>query len=542
MKRTLCLFVAVALTVPAMAEGNISGRVTCKGNPVPGISVSDGVTIVQTDDKGRYSIQSDKYDGTVFIITPRGYRCETIDGLRPRFWQPLYLPVDQSEIHDFKLVPQDQRRYRVMFTTDCHLTGVERRQDLARFKDLVFPTLCKEAAEATGAVYTFNLGDTTHEIYWYEYNFDEQDALKYLQDLNYPTLFYSITGNHDHDGAIVGEDVDRRAYWMERDCWGPGAYSLNLGEDHWIFLDDIVYINVEGKGKKAPGIKGDRSYNEKLTDRQLAWLEKDLALVDKNTKVYICCHCPFLSGKKNNGLYIPEAQMDKIASLCEKFTKPVGVYSGHIHMFDFCENAKYPKFRQYSLPATSGVMWETPVDWPLYSSDGCDAGVWVGDFGHGIIPNFHFTAFKGGESYYRFYDMNEVGKAYKASAGVKIQQEMFPDTRIDYGKKEWKNQVFVNYWAERPGDVVELFENGKALKVTHEALEDPVKNFAYDVNILEHPSAHQNNRSKDSCIHLYQAKTRSAKSPITVKISDKNGNVKYEETFTRPYAFNPSGK
>lgn len=541
MKRIFFSLIALALALPALATGNINGRVTCKGKPVPGVSVSDGVNIVQTDETGRYSMYSTKADGMVFIITPAGFRAETIDGLRPRFWQPLYLPAEQSETHDFKLVPQDQRRYKVLFPTDVHLTGVERRHDLDRFKKWVLPAINQEASEATGACYSFNLGDFTHDVYWYDYNFTEADGLRFLQDINYPTLMYTVMGNHDHDGSIVGKAVDTRAAWMQRDCWGPGAYSVNLGEDHWIFVDDIVYINVEGKGKKAKNIKGDRSYNHELTEAQLAWIEKDLALVKENTKVYFCCHCPFLKAG-GKGIYLPKEQMDKLASICSKFQKKVTVFSGHIHRFEFCENANYPNFLQCSLPATSGIMWETREDWPLYSGDGCDGGIWVGDFGRGIVPSYHYHTFIGGESYYRFYDMNEVGKAYKESKGIQEQQKLFPDTRLNYADKKWKNQVFFNYWGEFPGDVVEMFENGKPLKVTHEPYEDPVKNFAYDVSIIENPVVHHSNKESDSCAHMYEAKTKSAKSSITVKVSDRMGNVKYEETFQRPYAFNPSGK
>ena len=75
----LCLCCAVAL------GGNIVGRVICNGQPVNGVPVSDGRTIVLTDRDGRYSIDSDKSDGAVFVITPSGYIVRTLDGLRPGF-------------------------------------------------------------------------------------------------------------------------------------------------------------------------------------------------------------------------------------------------------------------------------------------------------------------------------------------------------------------------------------------------------------------------------------------------------------------------
>ena len=540
-KFIIAIFCAAAAAVSSAFAGNICGRVICGGKPVEGVAVSDGIAIVQTDAKGRYSISSEKAEGMVFITTPSGYVAQSQDGIRPGFWQPLYLAPEFDEIHDFALVPQNQDEYTVIFTEDMHLTGEPRRDDLRRFKEIVYPSICSHAAAAKGPAYTFNLGDFTHDIYWYQFGMSEAEGLRLLQDLGYPTLMYTIMGNHDHDGAIVGEDVDRRAAWMQRDCWGPGEYSVNIGGDHWIFLDNIEYVNVEGKGKKSPGIKGDRSYNHKFTDIQMAWLEKDLALVGSDTKVYICTHCPILR-TGGSGIYMPKEQMDALQGMCSRFTDRVEVFSGHIHKFDICENEAYPAFFQWSLPATSGIMWETPVDWTLTSSDGCDSGLWIGEFAAGRKPSYRFDTYAYGEKYYRVYDMNEVGKVYAKDPGVKRQQELFPTTRADYSKAKWRNQMWINYWGAMPGDVVKMYENGKEIVVTHEPYEDPVKNFAYDLPKVLKAVAHHSNRPKDSCAHMYQGLCKTAKSPVVIKIFDKEGNLKFEETVSRPVVYNPSGK
>ncbi|MBQ3873176.1 MAG: metallophosphoesterase, partial [Bacteroidales bacterium] len=95
---------AACLLASALAfAGNIRGRVICEGLPVQGVPVSDGASIVLTDASGRYDLESDKSDGSVFIITPSGFIARTLDGLRPGFWQPLYLPATQEEVHDFVL-------------------------------------------------------------------------------------------------------------------------------------------------------------------------------------------------------------------------------------------------------------------------------------------------------------------------------------------------------------------------------------------------------------------------------------------------------
>lgn len=541
MKRLIVLALLSACAVLAQA-GNINGRVICGGQPVKGVAVSDGKEIVLTGADGRYSLDSDKQEGTVFVITPSGYIARSIDGLRPGFWQPLYLPAGQDEIHDFVLEKQDQRNYTVLLLADMHLSNDPERDDIRRFKEIVMPVVRREAASAAskGPVYTFNLGDTTHEIYWGEFNFNESDALRLLQDLEYPTPMYTIMGNHDHDPSMVGENVDHRAGWRNTDCWGPGAYSVNIGGDHWIFLDNIFYVNVEGKGKKAPGVKGDRSYKSILTDTQFNWLKNDLALVDEDARIFICTHAPALYTNGKGNLLMPREQVQRIYDLCAPFKHDVTIFSGHIHKNDILDHPDFPRFHQRSLPATSGIMWTTPVDWPLYCSDGSDAGFWIGSFAEGLEPSYRLETYLYGEKYFRLYDLNEVGKAYKASEGVKRQQELFPDTRLDYGKSKWRNYVFVNYWGWEPGDYVEIYEKARKLKVEDAGYEDPAKNLAYEIPRVMAPYKHSSKKAKDSTIHMYAAKTSSAKTPVTVKVFRADGTLKFKRTCSRPRPFDPS--
>lgn len=537
---------AACLLASALAfAGNVRGRVICDGLPVQGVPVSDGASIVLTDASGRYDLESDKSDGSVFIITPSGFIARTLDGLRPGFWQPLYLPATQEEVHDFVLEKQDQRRYTMLMLADLHLTNDPDRQDLRRFREEVLPCIREQAARAAskGPVYTVNLGDTTHDVYWGEMGFNEFDGLRYLQDLPYPTPFYSIMGNHDHDPSVVGEDVDRRAGWLNRDCWGPGAYSVNIGGDHWVFLDNIFYINVEGKGKKAPGVKGDRSYKSKLTSRQIEWLAADLALVDKDARIYICTHAPVLYTGGKNGLLMPQSQVERIAALCAPFRHDVTVFSGHIHRNDICDHPDFPRIHQRSLPATSGIMWTTPVGWPLYGNEGSDAGFWVGEFEAGAAPRYRLETYLYGEKYCRIYDMNEVGKAYRSSEGIKKMKDLYSGgSRLDYGDKKWRNYVFLNYWGWEPGDSVQILEKNRSLKVEATRYEDPAKTFAYELPRIMNPYKHSTPKPKDNTFHMFVAKASSAKSPVTVRIYASDGRLKFEKTVQRPIAFDPSEK
>src|SRR5690606_12939149 len=74
-----------------------------------------------------------------------------------------------------------------------------------------------------------------------------------------------------------------------RDIIGPTYYSFNLGEVHYVVLDNIQYINTGG----APGVVGQRNYNDVITPEQIEWLKKDLeTLPDKTAPVVIAMHAP----------------------------------------------------------------------------------------------------------------------------------------------------------------------------------------------------------------------------------------------------------
>lgn len=53
---------------------------------------------------------------------------------------------------------------------------------------------------------------------------------------------------------------------------GPTYYSFDVGEVHYVMLDNTVYINTGG----TEGSMGKRNYHSYVTDQQLAWLRDDL--------------------------------------------------------------------------------------------------------------------------------------------------------------------------------------------------------------------------------------------------------------------------
>ena len=321
----------------AKAKANIYGVVECDGKPVPGVAVSDGYQIVLTNKKGQYALQSEKKNGNVFITVPSGYEAVTVgDDVVPTFWAELSSDCKTAERHDFALKAVNNDRHVIVAAADIHIAN--HHNDLGNFRDVFVPQLKAEIEQYRKQgipVYTFCLGDSTHEIYWYDYMFDIGDFRKLLEQIKYPTPLFNTMGNHDNDGATpCNENTDFNATAKYRKAFGPTYYSVNIGKVHYVMLDNIHYINKPG-GKKAKGIVGARNYTHDFTPEQLAWLKKDLELVtDKSTPIVIGVHAPIyrykngMKGKINISLTEPSAS--EFTALLQPFSN-VHIISGHAH-------------------------------------------------------------------------------------------------------------------------------------------------------------------------------------------------------------------
>ena len=267
----------VAAQAPAPAT--LTGRVTGDGAPLPGVCVSDGVQIVATDADGCYEMASDKAQGTVFVITPSGFVAESGDGLRPAFYAHLTAPADQAERHDFALRSEDQSRYGVILVSDMHLANDAELDDQARFRQSCMPLVRRvaDALRAEGPVYSFHLGDLSYDKYWVKDSYTIEDAYATLRSEGWPTLLYNVPGNHDNDGRVSTDNTDFDAGWLYRKVFGPEHYSLDIGGDHWIVMDDILYRNPPGKPeKRAEGMAGTREYGRGFTPEEMRMTLEDL--------------------------------------------------------------------------------------------------------------------------------------------------------------------------------------------------------------------------------------------------------------------------
>ena len=210
MRRVFLVLIFAILTIsvdakPAKRDSiTIFGRVLCEGEPLANVPVSDGVHIVKTDSLGRYAIASNKFQNTVFVITPSGYEPECKKRILPKFWSLLRKKREVAEQHDFHLVKRNQKSHRILFMSNIFLQNSN--DDLLQFKRRTIPAARKIAEEVgdSTAVYTILLGDISNCPMWYSREFDVSDAVSLISTLRYPTMLYTVMGDQDNDGAVPG--------------------------------------------------------------------------------------------------------------------------------------------------------------------------------------------------------------------------------------------------------------------------------------------------------------------------------------------------
>ena len=230
-------------TIPDKPGMTLKGVVSCDGEGVQGVVVSDGVEVTVTDNKGIYYLPSAKQNKFVFISLPGNYEIAASDNI-PQFFKRL-AGGNSVEQNDFSLVRADNNNHVVLAMADWHLAN--RNDDLTQFSNGFLPDVNATVNSYTSAgmkVYGVPLGDMTWDAYWYENNFRLDKYLVEMKKFNCP--MFNTMGNHDNDPYVQG-DIPPEAPF--REIIGPTYYSFNLGQVHYVVLDDIQYIGFAEKIK-----------------------------------------------------------------------------------------------------------------------------------------------------------------------------------------------------------------------------------------------------------------------------------------------------
>ncbi|MBQ2372989.1 MAG: metallophosphoesterase, partial [Bacteroidales bacterium] len=301
------------------------GRVVdYEAKPVAGVAVSDGALVTTTDSEGRYYLRSERKNVFVFISIPKNYRV-AIDRAVPQFFQRFKSTRTSTyEQHNFVLAPEENVKHRVLVWSDTHLAN--RTDDANQFKKFFKPDIEQQIAKAKSEgvkLYAIGLGDLAWDEFWYKNDYSLKDYREDISDFD--LTIFSSPGNHDNDPSIADDFLAAAGF---RENLNPLYYSFNIGDIHYIMMDNTLFKN-SGATSNNYNVQ---DYTEGFTDDQMKWLKGDLATVPEGTTIIFGLHIPWTNRSQSTGKFtyaMPATYRSEVESLLSKFT--VHFISGHTH-------------------------------------------------------------------------------------------------------------------------------------------------------------------------------------------------------------------
>ncbi|MCF0174526.1 MAG: calcineurin-like phosphoesterase C-terminal domain-containing protein [Bacteroidales bacterium] len=511
--------ISIEIEIPDKPGTNVKGIVHAGGVGLEGVILSDGYEFTQTDKTGVYYLNSEKKHGYIFVILPSGYEAQ-LDGVIPKTFHYLNASLETTERVDFELTKaKDQTNHRVLIFGDMHLAN--RNQDRSQFSTFV-GDVNKTVSSSTVPTYAITLGDMTWDLYWYDNAYEFANYLADVSKIEKLPIFHTI-GNHDHEmgksGAYPVGDFDTVVKYKR--ALGPTYYSFNIGQVHYIVLDDI-YCTNNGTGS--------RTYREELALEQQDWVKKDLSYItDKNTPIVVTGHAPLWNPWDTANL----TNTTTTVNLFNGFTN-VDFYTGHSHII---ANTDKGWIYDHNAGAVCATWWWTGALVKKHiAQDGSPGGYMIVDYtGRNHKWQFKGTGFD--TSYqFRTYDRNqiELSAAKWCPNANDTNKATWENLATKWKDKSTANEVYINIFNWDPEWTIEVTENGKTLTATKEVCKDPLHLVTY--------SAQRYNKNATatfettSSYHIFKVTASAANTTLEIKVKDQFGNV-YTESMARPKAF-----
>jgi hypothetical protein len=331
---------------------------------VPGVAVSNGADVVDTDADGLYRIAIEEGD-TLFITKPGGWAVPTSPEELPRFHyhhvpngapadrRPRYRGIEPSgplpDSIDFPLTRQPEpARFTSIWFAD---TQPQTMDEVEFIRDDVVAELI-----GADAAFGITLGDITYDdlsLY--------PRLARNIAQIGVP--WYHAPGNHDINKLAADDAESLDTY---RRHFGPPYYSFDYGEVHFVVLDTVRYEGTS-LGSDDPDPLGSGPYTGGIGERQLEWVENDLRRVPMDRLVVLAMHIPLHSEVD------PEEPKINVADREQLFEILAGrehllALAGHMHIaehyyFDGDTGFDGPEpLHLHTLSAICGSWWSGPLD------------------------------------------------------------------------------------------------------------------------------------------------------------------------------------
>ena len=514
------------------AGTTVFGLVSSEEGPVANVVVSDGTEVTVTDDKGIYELKSAKKWGYVFISVPSGYEVAA-EGVFPQFYQTLKGAADVVEQKDFKLTKVDgQDRYKLFLLGDMHLAN--RTNDAAQFTQFTTDLNAYMAQHSGQKMYALTLGDMTWDLYWYKNNY----ALpQYRETINRQVKnlqIYHTMGNHDND-FMTTSDYDAAVKYV--DCIGPTFYSFNIGQVHYVVMDNIDCSAYDGTDS--------RNYVKKLSNEQLEWFAKDLAYVDKSTPLIVAMHAQIYK-PTSTGFAFDHDSANTEALLAALDGYEVHFVTGHTHkVYNITPDDDVVKGRdihEHNSGAICASWWWSGNLTPgvHVSIDGAPGGYAIWDIDGTDFAWLYKSTGWPEEYQFRSYDLNNVSFSMDDVPNIpsNVLIQLAYKKYVNAYPENSDNEVLIKIWNWNSNwELSVVDERGKTLEYTPVWAYDPLHIAALSVprfnnsGITSTPSF-----VTESATNFFKVKADDADVDLTITVKDEFGHT-WTEEMQRPKAF-----
>ena len=463
------------------------------GNPIPGVTVSDGYSCAVTDEKGVYQLKGCEYSYHVNISVPSGYKIPLKDD-QVCFWETI--EQDRTR-YDFVLEPlaQPEKEFYLFCLADPQCQNQNRH--VMRFRTETVPDIRQTLSALPAGIpcYGITLGDVGYNNADTDYNskngiFPAMKEEMTLTKIGMP--LFQVMGNHDNrriDPGTYSVASDISAESAFKKAFGPVNYSFDRGDVHIVAMDNILFTNHN-------------KYSLGFRDDQVEWLRQDLANVPKDKMVILCVHIP-LGGTSSNNVKEVVEQIESFGG-CH-------IMAGHTH---YSANAVYAKRYEHIHAAICGAWWRSTVN-----TDGA--------------PN--------GYAYYKVNGPTIESWLYKGvDLNASCQIRMYRGN-LDYlqgGSETFRFQIdsddciWANIWNWDTSWTVEVYEDGVFsgnMTLSTSGTRRDAWAVGYHVGFLGLTASGYN---KTSVSHLFYYKLKNPSAKVEIRATDRFGNRYVQNTFT----------
>ena len=258
---------------------------------------------------------------------------------------------------------------------------------------------------------------------------------------------------------------------------------------HYVVLDDCFYI---GRSYLYVGY---------LDERQLRWLEQDLATVPAGRTVVVCLHIPTWSRAARSGEWSRE-ESHKVLNNRRALYRMLEPYNAHILSAHEHYNENYtpePHLFEHVHAPLSTLFWQAP-----WSMDGIPAG-------------------------YGVYEFDGDGLTWYYKAADHPRSRQFTAYGVGEDRRR-PDAVTVNVWNWDPAWQVVWYENGEP--------RGPMTRYTgYDASIYDYVARYSEhfkhkNIGADRTEHLFHALPASPDAHIRVEVCDRFGRLSVWESGT----------